>query len=111
MSKRSKFVYVISAFVLAGGLLVGGVALSEKAPAATSVAPGGKPLCENPAVTERLHKAVAATIETGHWTAKDREQILPLFHQLRTEQKGEILRKVAAAIEAKKLVVDKGVHL
>ncbi len=50
-------------------------------------------------------------METGHWTAKDREQILPLFHQLRTEQKVEILRKIAAAIEAKKLVVDKGVHL
>lgn len=109
MTKRSKLGYVMAGFVLLGGLLVGGAALSQKAPAAiTVVNTGGQRLCENPAVAEKAHKVVAAAIEAGRWTKADHEQIRLLFHQLKTEQKVELLRKLAAA---RKLTVDKGTPL
>jgi hypothetical protein len=109
MTKHSKLGYVLAAFVLLGGLTFGGVALSQKPPAPITVATsGGQRLCENPAVAEKAHKVVAAAIETGRWTKADHEQLRPLFHQLKTEQKVELLRKIAAA---KKLTIDKGTPL
>lgn len=109
MTNHSKLGYALAALVLLGGLLVGGVAVSQKAPTPiTVVGAGGARLCENPAVAEKAHKVVTAAIETGRWTKADHEQLHQLFHQLKTDQKVELLRKIAAA---KKLTVDKGTPL
>lgn len=109
MSKRSKLGYVMGAAVLAGGLLIGGVALSEKAPAAiTVVGTAGKGCCENPMINEKAVKVVSAAIEAGRWTKNDHEMLRPLFHQLKTDQKIELLKKLAAT---KKLTIDKGTPL
>ena len=111
MSKRSKFGYLTAGLVLVGGLLACSVALSEKAPATIQVAAAPRPCGDNPMVLEKAQKLVAASIESGRWTSKDHDQIRTLFHQLKTEQKLEIMRKVAAAFDAKKLTVEKGAHL
>ena len=109
MTKRSKLGYVISAGVLLGGLLVGGVAVSQKAPGAiTVVSGGGQRLCENPEATEKAHKVVQAAIEAGRWTKNDHDQLRPLFLHLKTEQKVELLRKLSTA---KNLNVDRGTPL
>jgi uncharacterized protein YabE (DUF348 family) len=106
MFKRSKLGFVISGFVLAGVLLAGGVALSQK-----TVNVATRPGCDNAPALEKASKAVSQIIESGRWTNKDHDQIRPLLHFLHTEQKIELMRKVAAAIQAKKLVLEKGAHL
>ena len=110
MLTRSRLMFGV---VLAGGLLVGGVALSQKPPTPPVAVPGpGKPACcDNMATFEKAHKSVATALELGKWTARDHEQLQPLFHRLRTDQKIELIKKVAAARDAGKLTIEKGARL
>lgn len=106
MLTRSKLVFLSSGIVLAGVLLAGGVALSQK-----TVMVAARTGCDNAPALEKASKAVSQVIDSGHWTSKDHDQLRPLLHFLHTEQKIELMRKVSAAIQAKKLVLDKGAHL
>jgi hypothetical protein len=107
---RSRLALVMFAVVLAGGLLIGRVAVSQKATTPGTVALPTRPPGNSPAA-EKAHKVVNQIIDVGHWTAKDYEQVHLVFAPLHNDQKLEILRKVAAAIDAKKLVIEKGVRL
>jgi hypothetical protein len=107
---RSKLGLVVFGLVLSGGLLIGGVAVSQKTapgPAAVAV----RQTCNNPAALEKAHKVVSQIIDVGRWTAKDHDQVQLVFAPLHNDQKLEILRKVAAAIDSKKLIVEKGARL
>jgi hypothetical protein len=70
--------------------------------------PGG---CDNSPSFELAQKLVNQVIENKKWTAKDHEKIAPLFYGLHTDQKVEILKKVGAALDSRKLVVEKGARL
>lgn len=106
---RSKLALVMFGVVLTGGLLIGRVAVSQKAaPAAATVT--AKAPSNSPAL-EKAHKVIGQILEAGRWTAKDHDQVQVVFGPLHTEQKIEIIRKVAAAIDNKKLVVEKGARL
>ena len=107
---RSKLALVMFGLVLIGGLLIGRVAVSQKAaPGANTVAT--RAACANPAALERAQKVVGTIIDNGRWTVKDHDQVQLVFGSLHTEQKIEIIKRVAAAIDSKKLVLEKGAHL
>jgi uncharacterized protein (DUF1499 family) len=71
-------------------------------------APSG---CDNAPSFDLAQKLVGTVIEKKKWTAKDHEQIAPLFYGLHTDQKIEILKKVGAALDSRKLVIEKGARL
>jgi len=113
---RTKLGFLTVGLTLAGVLIGARVAISQKAaPAATAAAAPAAvsnkcERCDAMAV-EKAQKAVSMIVEAGHWTKADHDKVGPLFHTLHTEQKIEILKRVGALIDQKKLVVDKGARL
>jgi hypothetical protein len=116
---RSTMSWVLGAVVLVGALTGTRLAFSGKATDTGNAAPintGPSPMpqpggCDNSPQFEQAQKLVNAVIEKKKWTAKDHEQIAPLFYSLHTDQKIEILKKVGAALDSRKMVVEKGSRL
>jgi hypothetical protein len=116
---RPRMGFLLGGVVLVGALLATRVAFSGKisdtgggAPVNTGPSPMPAPNgCDNMPSFELASKLVAQVIEAKRWTAKDHERISPLFHSLRTEQKIEILRKIGAALDSHKLVLEKGTRI
>jgi hypothetical protein len=110
---------VVGGVFVLGTLLGTRVAVSGKATDSGGGAPvntGPSPMpapagCDNGPSFELAQKMVAQVIETKRWTAKDHERIAPLFFGLHTDQKIEILKKVGAALDTRRLVVEKGARL
>ncbi|HVZ75258.1 MAG TPA: hypothetical protein VHJ20_22930 [Polyangia bacterium] len=71
-------------------------------------APGG---CDNAPSYDLAQKLVGQVIDAKKWTQKDHEKIAPLFYGLHTDQKIEILKRVGAALDSRRLVVEKGARL
>jgi hypothetical protein len=117
--KRTNMSWLLGAVVLVGALLGTRVAFSGKAtdtgnPPPVNTGPSPMPMpagCDNAPSFEYAQKLVNAVIEKKKWTAKDHEQIAPLFYSLHTDQKIEILKKVGVALDSRKLVVEKGARL
>jgi hypothetical protein len=117
--KRSRAALLVGGVVLAGALLFARSAFSGKATDTAGSAPintGPSPMpaaggCDTGASFEMAQKLVGQVIDAKRWTAKDHERIAPLFYQLRTEQKIEILRRVGAALDSRRLVLEKGARL
>jgi hypothetical protein len=115
--KRSRTGLLVGGVVLVGALLATRVAFSGKASDTAATPPvntGPSPMpaiggnCDNAPSFELAQKLVGQVIETKRWTARDRERISPLFFGLHTEQKIEILKRVGAALDSHKLVLEKG---
>jgi hypothetical protein len=105
--------------VLAGALLVARVAVSGKVSdtgGAPPVNTGPSPMpsiggVDNAASFELAQRLVGQVIDAHRWTAKDHEKIAPLFYGLHTDQKIEILKRVGAAVDGHRLVLEKGARL
>jgi hypothetical protein len=118
-AKRSRTGIVLGGAVLVGALLFGRAAFSGKATDTAGTAPintGPSPMpaagtVETGASYELAQKLVSQVIEGRRWTAKDHERISPLFYQLRTDQKIEILKRVGTALDSRRLVLEKGARL
>src|SRR5678816_3505499 len=81
-------------------------------PVNTGPSPMPSPVgCDNAPNFELAQKLVNGVIEAKKWTAKDHERIAPLFYGLHTDQKIELLKKVGAALDSRKLVIEKGARL
>jgi hypothetical protein len=110
---------LLGGIVLVGGLLAARVAVSGKVTDTAGAAPintGPSPMpsvggCENAASFELAQKLVGQVIDAHRWTNKDHEKIAPLFYGLHTDQKIEILRRVGAAVDSHRLVLEKGARL
>lgn len=112
--------FALGAVVLVGALTATRLAFSGKA-SDTAVAPpvntGPSPMpaagggCDMSASFELAQKLVGQVIDTRRWTTKDHEKIAPLFYQLHTDQKIEILKRVGAALDSRRLVIEKGARL
>jgi hypothetical protein len=117
--KRSRMGWLAGGLVLTVALLCARVAVSGKAsdtggPGPIPTGPSPMPnagTCDNSQSFELAQKLVAQVIENKRWTAKDHEKIAPLFYGLHTEQKIEILKRVGAALDSKRLVLEKGSRL
>ena len=117
--QRSKSGLFIGGVVLVGALLATRVAFSGKAsdtgggaPVNTGPSPMPSPAgCDNAPSFDLAQKLVSTVIDAKRWTAKDHEKIAPLFYGLHTDQKIEILKKVGAALDSRRLVVEKGARL
>jgi hypothetical protein len=117
--KRSRTGMVIGGIVLVGALLFARAAFSGKATDTGGAAPintGPSPMpaaggSDNGASFDLAQKMVAQVIDARRWTAKDHERIAPLFYQLRTDQKIEILKRVGAALDTRRLLLEKGARL
>jgi hypothetical protein len=117
--KRSRTALLVGGVVLAGALLFARSAFSGKATDTGASAPintGPSPMpaaggCDTGASFEMAQKLVGQVIDARRWTAKDHERIAPLFYQLRTDQKVEILKRVGTALDSRKLVLEKGARL
>jgi hypothetical protein len=106
--------------VLVGALSATRLAFSGKV-SDTSIPPpintGPSPMpaagnaCDTTASYEMAQKLVGQVIDTHRWTGKDHEKIAPLFYQLRTDQKIDILKRVGAALDSRRLVIEKGARL
>jgi hypothetical protein len=111
--------FLVGAVVLAGALLATRVAVSGKLSDTGGTPPvntGPSPMpsiggADNTASFELAQRLVAEVIEAHRWTAKDHEKIAPLFYGLHTDQKIEILKRVGAAVDAHRLVLEKGARL
>jgi hypothetical protein len=116
---RSKVGLVLGGAVFVGGLLAARVAVSGKlsdtgAPPPINTGPSPMPSLnggDDSASFELAQHLVAQVIEARRWTAKDHEKIAPLFYGLHTDQKIEILKRVGAAVDAHRLVLEKGARL
>src|SRR5882672_8085348 len=110
---------VVGGIVLVGALLAARVAVSGKMTDTSGKAPvntGPSPMpsagtSDDGASFDLAQRLVGQVIDTHRWTAKDHEKIAPLFYGLHTEQKIEILKRVGAAIDAHRLVLEKGARL
>jgi hypothetical protein len=117
--KRTKANWFVGAVVLVAAVFATRVAFSGKAsdtgstpPVNTGPSPMPGPMgCDNAPSFELAQKLITTVIEAKKWTAKDHERIAPLFYGLHTDQKIEILRKVGAALDSRKLVIEKGARL
>jgi hypothetical protein len=117
--KRSRAGILVGGVVLVGGLLFARAAFSGKATDTAGTAPintGPSPMpaaggCDTGASFELAQKLVGQVIDAKRWTAKDHEKIAPLFYQLRTDQKIEILKRVGTALDTRRLVLEKGARL
>jgi hypothetical protein len=117
--KRTKPHWFVGAVVLVAALFGTRAAFSGKASDTGSTPPintGPSPMpgpsgCDNAPSLELAQKLVGAVIEKKKWTMKDHEQIAPLFFGLHTDQKIEILKRVGAALDTRKLVIEKGARL
>jgi hypothetical protein len=115
--RRSRL--LVGGVVLVGALLFARAALSGKATDTGGAAPintGPSPMpaaggCDNGSSFDMAQKLVGQVIDAKRWTAKDHERIAPLFYQLRTEQKIEILKRVGTALDSHRLVLEKGARL
>jgi hypothetical protein len=116
---RSRAAALAGALALVGAVLVARVAVSGKATDTSSPPPvntGPSPMpslsssdnSESFALAQRL---VSQVIDGKRWTMKDHEKIAPLFYGLRAEQKIEILKRVGAAVDSHRLVLEKGARL
>jgi hypothetical protein len=107
-----------------GWKTVAGVALVAGAFCGGKVAFSGKPnepalmipapprlICESRPTIELAHRIVNEAIQAKTWTRRDQERATPIFNSLRTQQKIQLLEKIAAAIERKQLRVEKGARL
>ena len=116
---KSSASWFVGAVVLVAALFVTRAAFSGKASDTGSSPPvntGPSPMpapggCDNAPSLELAQKLVNAVIEKKKWTMKDHEQIAPLFYGLHTDQKIEILKKVGAALDSRKLAIEKGARL
>jgi hypothetical protein len=117
--RRSKLGLLTAGVVLVGGLLAARVAVSGKITDTAGSPPvntGPSPMpavggADNGASFELAQRLVAQVIDTHRWTAKDHEKIAPLFYGLHTDQKIEILKRVGAAVDSHRLVLEKGARL
>jgi uncharacterized protein (DUF1499 family) len=117
--KRSRSGTLIGGLVLVGALLATRAAFSGKASDTLGNAPmntGPSPMptmpgCDNAPSFELAVRMVGQVIEGKRWTAKDHDKIAPLFYGLHTDQKIEILKKVGAAVDSHRLVLEKGARL
>jgi hypothetical protein len=105
--------------VLVGALLAARVAVSGKISDTAGSPPintGPSPMptiggTDNAASFELAQKMVSQVIDGRRWTMKDHERIAPLFYGLHTDQKIEILKRVGAAVDGHRLVLEKGARL
>jgi hypothetical protein len=122
MQKHSRFGWKLagSVLVLAVAMLGARAAFSSKpadappkAAAATAQpqaqAPAG--CCDTTRSFEEAHALISRAIDAKRWTVKDHQNLAPIFHSLRTEQKIELIRKMAGAVDAHKITIEKGAHL
>ena len=117
--KRSRAGMLAGGVVLVGALLFGRVAFSGKAtdtagPPPINTGPSPMPAAggfDTGASFELAQKLVGQVIDAKRWTAKDHEKIAPLFYQLHTDQKIEILKRVGAALDSRRLALEKGARL
>ena len=117
--KRSRAGILVGGVVLVGALLFARAAFSGKATDTAGAAPintGPSPMpaaggCDTGASYELAQRLVGQVIEARRWTAKDHEKIAPLFYQLRTDQKIEILKRVGVALDSRRLVLEKVARL
>jgi hypothetical protein len=116
---KSRLGWVAGGLVLLTGLLSARVAFSGKASEAGGSAPistGPSPMplpggCDNTPSFELASKLINQVIENKRWTQKDHERITPLFFTLHTDQKIELLKRVGAAIDSQRLVLERGARL
>jgi hypothetical protein len=117
--RRSRFGLLAGGLVLVGALLAARVAVSGRVSDTAGSAPvntGPSPMPsagggENTASFELAQRLVNQVIDAHRWTAKDHEKIAPLFYGLHTDQKIEILKRVGAAVDQHRLVLEKGARL
>jgi hypothetical protein len=117
--RRSRFGALLGGAVLVSALLAARVAVSGKVTDTAGNAPvntGPSPMpsvggIDNGASFELAQRLVGQVIDAHRWTAKDHEKIAPLFYGLHTDQKIEILRRVGAAVDTHRLVLEKGARL
>jgi hypothetical protein len=116
---RSRMGFLLGCAVLVGSLLGARVAFSGKVsdtagagPVATGPSPMPEPNgCQDTQSFDLAQKLVAQVIDAHRWTARDHERIGPLFHSLRTDQKIEILKRIGAALDSHRLVLEKGTRI
>lgn len=117
--RRSRLTLLASGVVLTGALLAARVAVSGKITDTAGTPPintGPSPMPavggnDNAASFELAQRLVAQVIDSHRWAAKDHEKIAPLFYGLHTDQKIEILKRVGAAVDSHRLVLEKGARL
>ena len=117
--RRSRFGLLVGGVVLVGALLAARVAVSGKVTDTAGSPPintGPSPMpavggSDDAASYDLAQRLVAQVIDARRWTAKDHEKIAALFYGLHTDQKIEILKRVGAAIDSHRLVLEKGARL
>ena len=117
--RRARWGALAGTAVLVGALLAARVAVSGKISDTAGSPPintGPSPMptiggTDNAASFELAQKMVSQVIDGRRWTMKDHERIAPLFYGLHTDQKIEILKRVGAAVDGHRLVLEKGARL
>jgi hypothetical protein len=117
--RGSRWGLLAGGVVLVTALLAARVAVSGKVSDTAGGAPintGPSPMPsvggpDNASSFDLAQRLVNQVIDAHRWTAKDHEKIAPLFYGLHTDQKIEILKRVGAAVDQHRLVLEKGARL